>query len=1369
MAEITVNKITGEVIEDYSVKDLALIPSFEAVSQFSPLVDNTEFSIYDEQGVLLYIDNNYIDYNVTLNYNSNNNSVSTVTVDPEKDLIKQGYEQGNYTVYYNFLRNQLSSSFSSPFFIDQISSDRTEVRLINNSLDNTQLDQLIPNFINELDDSPYFEDFRLNFGNNNIFIANNILLDTTNESQYTVLVKLYEALPTQIGLKDSLTVCLQTADEVSYSVNFENRIVSSPSFENIGGPNFNLNLGDKGNTDSSYKNKNELLTTDLTSSYNQIQNILKEKGININLDYSDFNNFVYFSSAEERVRNFYYKVGLIEEYDDEITVLEAASNSNVSSSLSILENKKAEITNNFDGYERYQYYSSGSSNIYPKTNDTPTYTLSTTGSAAALAWLEDQSTSGSEYDLESVDRLVNGLPEYVREDPRNSSFMLFMDMIGQHFDIMWTYTKDISNKFDGDNRLSYGVSKDLVKDTLVSLGINVYGNNQSNYDLYTALTDVNPTGATSIPTGSEVIETTINIANPEPQEDLVKGIYKRIFHNLPYLLKKKGSLDGLRALISTFGIPESVLRISEFGGWNSANGSEYSYYEEVENKAFTQGQIQVNSLNAKSGDPFSGALANVLFRFKYASGSLPDQSDTLLVGNFGNDLSLEYIGGGVTGSYSGSIVSSSLNVYKGELTVGSATITAPFFNGDWWSVALNTNGMRVGSQDHTAGDGFKPTYVISTATNPNVNGITGKLYGNGKAAFLGTNVPKFAFQELRFYTTPIDVSSFEKYIMNPFSLGDSEDDVTSDVYNTLFFRAPLGSNNTTLGANTTYTSIHPRVTGSSPSFIESSFNAGSSYQTTITSTDFIANKEFIYTNEPRVGLRNRISNKLEATGSHNIVGNTLSNLSSIEQKPSDVIRPYPLPAVDYTEVAFSPQNEINDDIAATYGEVLKVDNLIGDPNNFEPNNPNRYDNYPLLNKEAENYFEKYYKPYNWNDYTRLVKYFDNSLFKMVKDFAPAKSNISTGVVIKPHFLERSKATPPSGSIENLTYSGSIGPYLAWDHTTDGTGPIHKLKEGVIGNSSGGGGGVFNAVNSLEYYYSESMFNVRGELITGSKPYPPNAFTPTAFVTQSWQEIIPTKTGDQLITRTSQQEFYNGELDGTQIVVTDGEANPVSVNEIYLPDSEFIAPYNNVYNRYNIPPPGGNGAFSYSVVDGTKFSSFTINKNDSNGINREAYLQSLSPGDTLSIRVRVGASAYNYSFTISSLGGSYGGSYIYYLPPTSLTGQFYLDRGEYNTVLSWDVDVIWDPQTGVVEAQSDSISPTYGNVNAERQSAVFMDVDYTSFGSGSLVPINIEQIKSNTAIKATVQDSNYTSTGYSNARYKGSQVSSLGFNLPYLKQ
>jgi hypothetical protein len=40
-----------------------------------------------------------------------------------------------------------------------------------------------------------YYDFYLNFGDNQLVIANNILLDTSSIDNPTVLIKLYEALP----------------------------------------------------------------------------------------------------------------------------------------------------------------------------------------------------------------------------------------------------------------------------------------------------------------------------------------------------------------------------------------------------------------------------------------------------------------------------------------------------------------------------------------------------------------------------------------------------------------------------------------------------------------------------------------------------------------------------------------------------------------------------------------------------------------------------------------------------------------------------------------------------------------------------------------------------------------------------------------------------------------------------------------------------------------------------------------------------------------------------------------------------------------------------------------------------------------------
>ena len=74
-------------------------------------------------------------------------------------------------------------------------------------------------------------------------------------------------------------------------------------------------------------------------------------------------------------------------------------------------------------------------------------------------------------------------------------------------------------------------------------------------------------------------------ASIEPTDDVNKELYKRLYHNLPYLLKTKGTIPGLRTLINCYGIPDSILRISEFGG-RDRDASTYDYYYQRYSKAF---------------------------------------------------------------------------------------------------------------------------------------------------------------------------------------------------------------------------------------------------------------------------------------------------------------------------------------------------------------------------------------------------------------------------------------------------------------------------------------------------------------------------------------------------------------------------------------------------------------------------------------------------------------------------------------------------------------------------------------------------------------------------------------------------------------
>jgi hypothetical protein len=77
-------------------------------------------------------------------------------------------------------------------------ADGTEVRLDTTSIPDQLVVSSSLDLINNINASTgsYF-DFYLNFGNNDLIIAVNALLDTSSIDNPTVLIKLYEPLPPQ--------------------------------------------------------------------------------------------------------------------------------------------------------------------------------------------------------------------------------------------------------------------------------------------------------------------------------------------------------------------------------------------------------------------------------------------------------------------------------------------------------------------------------------------------------------------------------------------------------------------------------------------------------------------------------------------------------------------------------------------------------------------------------------------------------------------------------------------------------------------------------------------------------------------------------------------------------------------------------------------------------------------------------------------------------------------------------------------------------------------------------------------------------------------------------------------------------------------
>jgi hypothetical protein len=193
MAEIiniqNINPTTFE-IQTYSLIDSALINSTTVGSIFNPSTDIIEYFIYDLNSNILFENvNGYPSYYI-------NNNVITLT--PEENLKDAGFTEGNYNTLYNFLTPKLGSNSLNRYFISEISSDRTEIRLDTTAIPNDVVVSSTIELFNEIINSTgSYYDFYLNFGNNQLIIANNVLLDNSIDTNSTVLIKLYDALPSQ--------------------------------------------------------------------------------------------------------------------------------------------------------------------------------------------------------------------------------------------------------------------------------------------------------------------------------------------------------------------------------------------------------------------------------------------------------------------------------------------------------------------------------------------------------------------------------------------------------------------------------------------------------------------------------------------------------------------------------------------------------------------------------------------------------------------------------------------------------------------------------------------------------------------------------------------------------------------------------------------------------------------------------------------------------------------------------------------------------------------------------------------------------------------------------------------------------------------
>lgn len=562
MDKINIQNISNFDLESNSYKETdlkLLIPILEDYS-FNPQTDFIEAKIYDESKKLIYSDGDYSDGGIYRNYSIIENDIN---LNVEDFINELEYNNGVYFVIYNFYRKICSNNNYniSEYFISEIDSSRTELRLTSiNELDENTIES-INDFMVYRNSSSTFIDFIISINGEN-FLCNNIVWDGSD-----LLIKLYEPLENRFTDKDLAHLLLEINDPVSYKIELEQEI-EIPNYNlKIKGPNFNIS-----NTNYSYNESEEMslyelnktLLSDLKTQLNSYNNSSEHK---LNIDYSDFKNFIHFSSAYRRLFNFIGKINLINDLKDNLTINPNSDEINL-----LIEN----TISSFDGYEYYLYYNN---NGFPKDSNG---NLLNNDDQIVIDWINDLGDKAFNYDEYNMNYLFWNIPEYLREDPENDQYKVFIDMIGHSFDDVWVYIKNIKDIYRGDNRINFGVSQDLLTKILNNFGMKVYSGSYTNYDLYSSFLGKNNTDNTTpydnvtmnLPAepGKELIVEYFSSPEGEiPLNDIEYRIYKRLYHNLPFLFKGKGTANVIRTIINIYGISPNILSLKEFGSKDKIN------------------------------------------------------------------------------------------------------------------------------------------------------------------------------------------------------------------------------------------------------------------------------------------------------------------------------------------------------------------------------------------------------------------------------------------------------------------------------------------------------------------------------------------------------------------------------------------------------------------------------------------------------------------------------------------------------------------------------------------------------------------------------------------------------------------------------
>jgi hypothetical protein len=913
------NVSNKSMVSPYDAKDSNLLSEVLSKRSYNPKTDSILLSIQDVNGLEVATIQNYQNYTQTVFSDLNEDgSFSEISVDPVEDLKQFGFKEGNYILKYSVLRPILDNN-SSQFYIKEIFSKRDELVIVKVMEDPTLLSDAT-NFKTRLDSNNDIKDFIVEIDGSTFHLANNLKpRQNTTTNQVEIGIKLYKTLGLEVQAKSVVSLFEELSLANSFSVNLNTVVTPSPGLE-LKGTNFNVPINSGYHVTGENTSQYNLTSLINATSLQEINNLISNNNIKLNIDYTvterdSFAKFMNFGSANRRLQVFKQKLSNLEGY-----VAKKTSNGINNISTASVDMQISSSVNNFDHWEQYLYFESGSSS-WPKTNSTRPYTLASTSligsSNATNTWYQNMLATGSLFDSWNNNYLWYTMPEFIRNNEDNANLQKFVDMVGHHYDNIWIIIKNITeiHNTKHDNKLSNEIMYELLK----SHGIDVRNSDS----------------------GKSITDYLLKTDTQSAQNTYVNEIYKRLHHNMALLAKTKGTYEGLRLLLLTLGIPDTIVAPLEHGRSYRDENDMYTYKANTFNyRTNMTGSSYFQYDWHNSSKP---ALATE-FRFM-----LSDRVETAATKSLFAVQSQIYYTYPVevlihainpTSSYANIVMK--LSGSNGIVSASMGNLPIFAYTGSWWSLMMQ--------QSQSANiDTYK--LIVKNQLNGQIafSGSANYVIDNSISASYRTNfldpytITKYgerlkgSISEVRVWGYPKLESDFNAFVLNPRSIQEA-------VYGpsaSLNARFPIGTdlNVGTSSFTDTFYRANNAINGS-VGYIKYKDIAGNQLNPSISGS-----VETFYYSAPYTGIGTTVSNKIY------INSNTVTDkvlVYSNKLAKSLVLEP----SLASLSIANSTAKAINRDIASTYGN-FDISEYLGDPNNSG--------SYSGLDQLKIEYFSKYTK------------------------------------------------------------------------------------------------------------------------------------------------------------------------------------------------------------------------------------------------------------------------------------------------------------------------------------------------------------------------------------------------------------------------